>query len=317
MIRVLKSFDELSRFRLPFLPYIPAAHEAYDISVRVNDLKWPTLRYRVRVKGREIRIKQFFMDWFFPGFPKSMLGDFSAGYSDIRSRQVKEYILFLGKNYRKNHAASVWVHGTTIEMDSTSTISDDEYENLLLDLLQNQPDPRSLQDYQFPDRSHFSRGYESQWYEDRRIARLTWRRTPPVSLEINGHAYKASGIGFISKNGKAQEILVFQENDFSRAIWIEKVSLGIELDHAVYDVRKGKGLFDIEVNLAEGKGVLIFRQPHGPGVLKIETDSNVVTAGFSPGIGLEDISAFISSLNAVMATLDETSKSVPHNEANL
>ncbi len=317
MIKVLKTFDELIQYRLPFLAYTPQAHEAYDISVRIHDLKWPTLRYRVRLGGREIRLKQFFLDWFFPGFPKSMLSDFSAGYSDIRSRQVNGYILFLGKNYRKNHAASAWIHGTTVEMDSPSTISDEEYENLLLDILEKQPDPSSLSKYQFPDRSHFAGGYGSQWYEDRRIARLNWRRTPSNSLVVNNLEYKASGLGYIDVEGKAQEIYLFQEGNYSKAIWIEKASKGIAMDHAIYDVRKGKGLFDTEVKLAGNLGLLVFRRPSGPGVLKADMGSFVLTAGFSPGIVLEDISSFVSNLDGILVTLKETSESVPHEDANL
>lgn len=315
MIRVLKSFDEIGQYRLPFLTYVPMNHETYDISVRIHDQKWPTLRYHVKLSGKTIRIKEFFLDWFFPGFPKSMLKDFSSGYSIIRSREVGENLLFLGKNYRNHDAASFWVRGTMIEMDSNHTVSDDEYEKLTVDLLSSRPDPSRLEKFQFPDRSHFSKGFTSDWYEDQRISRLSWRRTEQVKLPIANGTLSSSGVGFIHIDGGMQEIFVFQANGYSRAIWIEISTKDIKLDHAFYDVRKGTGLFDTELELAEGKGLLVFRKPSGPAVVKIIIGATILTAGFSPGLDLHDVSSFLSKLDDIIALLQQIMDSFPHEEA--
>lgn len=317
MIKILKSLQEIEQFCLPFLTYTPKTREAYDISVRIHDRKWPTLRYSVKLSGKEIRVKQFFMDWFFPGFPKSLLKDFASGYSNIRSRTVRDYSLFLGRNYRKKDAASAWLHGTTVEMESHSNVSDDEYENLLLDITASPPNPGRLIKYQFPDRSHFAKGYEGDWYEDQRVGRLAWRRTGKDSLTINNHRFQASGLGYAQVNGNTHEILLFQEDDYSRAIWIELTTKEIGLEHAVYDVRKGEGFFDTEVKLAEDKGILVFRKPLGPAVVRVDLASHILTSGFSPGLGLEDLSAFISSLNEIIATIGRINESTPHNDAKL
>ncbi len=316
MIKILSSIEEAERYKLPFLIFKPTIRKAYDISARIHDLRWPTVRYCVRIAGKEVRIKQFFLDWFFPGFPKSMLKDFSSGYSTIRSREVDDYILFLGKNYRKHDSASIWIHGTMIEMDSVSTVSDDEYEKLVMDLLSDAPNPDSLKKYQFPDRSHFVSGYETQWYEEMRISRLNWRRTGPYVMEIKGKKYVSSGFGYLYVQGKTHEIFIFQENEYFRSIWIEVTSEGIELEHSFYDVRKGNGLFDTEIKLADNLGTLVFRNPSGPGVIKIRQNSSVLTVGFSPGIKLDEISAFISGVNDIAKLLAEIRGSAPHLDAN-
>lgn len=317
MIAILKSIQEAEQFRLPFLVYAPRSHEPYDISVRVHDERWPTIRYHVKLAGKEIRVKQFFLDWFFPGFPKSMLKDFSSGYSNIRSREIHGHTMFLGRNYRKRDAASAWVHGTTIEMDSASTVSDDEYEHLLEDLLAVPPDKERLKKYQFPDRSHFARGYGSDWYENRRISRLAWRRTGAYPLKINGKDFLADGLGYIQSDDKTQEILIFQEGSYSRALWIEIASMGIGLEHAIYDVRKGEGLFDTELTLAGNDGTLIFRKPSGPGVLRLILETSTITVGFSPGMDLKDVSAFISGFEGTLSLIRDINGSVPHRDANL
>lgn len=317
MIKILGSLEEAGKYRLPFLVYKPKAREPYDISVRIHDLKWPSLRYCLRIGGKEVRIKQFFLDWFFPGFPKSMLKDFSSGYSMIRSREVRGYVLFLGRNYRNHDSATIWIHGTMIEMDSSSVVSDDEYERIALDLISDSPDPSVLSKFQFPDRSHFSKGYESQWYEDNRIARLSWRRTDRYSIDLNGRKLVSDGLGYFRVADKIHEIFIFQENNYHRGLWIEVTSNDISLDHAVYDVRKGEGLFDSEIKLADNSGTLIFRKPIGPAVVKMIVDSFVVTAGFSPGTILEEVSAFISRISDILDLLKNINDTVRQADANL
>lgn len=315
MIRVLKSFGDIEHYRLPFLAYVPMSHESYDISVRIHDQKWPSLRYHVTLSGKAVRIKQFFLDSFFPGFPKSMLKDFSSGYSTIRSREVGGYLLFLGKNYRNHDAASFWVHGTMIEMDSVDTVSDDEYEKLAIDLLSSNPDPSRLEKFQFPDRSYHSKGFPGNWYEDQRITRLSWRRTGQFQLPIADGSLIASGVGFIQTDGGSHEIFIFQAEGYSRAVWVEIATKGIEIAHAFYDVRKGTGLFDTELELSDGKGLLIFRKPSGPAVIKINIGSIIMTAGFSPGLDLHDISSFLSKLDEILTLLERIMDSIPHRDA--
>lgn len=317
MIKVLKSIQEVGQHNLPFLAYAPESREIFDISVRIHDEKWPTLRYRVKLYGKEVRVKQFFLDWFFPGFPKSLLKDFSSGFSTIRSREVGSFTLFLGRNYRKRDSACAWIHGTMVEMDSANAVSDDEYETLLVDMLSSQPDPGRLEHYQFPDRSHFAKGYTGEWYEDQRIMRLTWRRTGEFFLDIRGRKFISSGMGYADVKGKSHAIYVFQEGSYSRAIWIELTSQGIDLAHAVYDVRKGEGLFDTELQLADQKGLLVFRKPAGPAVLKMNLEKLWLTAGFSPGVDLQDLSAFMNGLQDIMKAIAAINEATPHRDANL
>ena len=80
-------------------------------------------------------------------------------------------------------------------------------------------------------------------------------------------------------------------------------------------MRKGAGLFDTELELADGKGLLIFRKPSGPAVIKINIGSIIMTAGFSPGLDLHDISSFLSKLDEIIALLERIMNSIPHRDA--
>ena len=73
MILELDSFGDIPVNSMPFIPIVPENIRASSLGLRIRDEKWPTLRYFIDYGNHRIRIKEFFMDWFFTGFPKSLM----------------------------------------------------------------------------------------------------------------------------------------------------------------------------------------------------------------------------------------------------
>lgn len=317
MIHRLSDFSDLSRYRLPFIIIKPSRLKYRDIAVRVHDSKWPSVRFTVKRKGKAFRIKEFFLDWFFPGFPKSLLKDFSTTYSEVKSFKVSDFHIFYGKNYRKNDAAAACIFGTQVEVDTMESAGEEDFVALFSDLLRERPNPIPLSGYQFPDRSHFARGYSGEWYEDNRIARLHWRRTHRELFELPGHSLRSSGMGFLSMEGKRHEIFILEEREYRNGLWIENTEKNIRIDNAFYNVRKGDGFFDQTIELEQSNGLIIFRSADGPGVLQMDLVNSVVTAGFSPGFSIADIEYVAQHMEKLESYLEGIREKLRQEEAYL
>ena len=317
MIHRLSDFSDLAKYQLPFIVIKPSKMKYRELAVRVHDLKWPTVRYVIRHRGREFRIKEFFMDWFFLGFPKSLLKDFSSTYSEVESALVKNVVVFMGKNYRNNDAASAYIHGTHVEIDCGEPADREMFISVFEDLLKVRPDPLPLSGRQFPDRSHFSKGYGSEWYEDLRISRMQWRRTPRDSFRVLNHNLRSSGMGFIGVEGKVMEIFILEEKEYESGLWIELVDKDIQLDHAYYNIRKGDGFYDHVEQLPGIKGTIIFRSQYGPGILRLESDTRILTVGFSPGFSLDDIKQLFHNIEGLYEFLETVRNTLRQADAYL
>lgn len=304
MIHRLSDFSDLSRFRLPFIVLKPSRLKYRDLSVRVNDLRWPTVRFVVKYRGREFRVKEFFLDWFFGGFPKSLLRDFVDTYSEVSSDYVRGYKVFTGRNYRGRDSSSAYVCGTQVEIDCQEPSEKQDFMDIMDDILHQRPDPLPLKDYQYPDRSHFSRGYRSDWYENNRISRMEWRRTPRRIYHFRGHNLRSSGMGFQQAGGMLQEIFILEEAEYTRTVWVEAADENIGIEHAFYRVRKEGTFYDVYREYPDERGSLLFRSADGPGVLRIRRDSQIWTLGFSPGFDEEDIGHMMRHMGELEMFLD-------------
>lgn len=299
MIHRLSDFSDLDRYELPFPLIKPHKLKYKDISLRIADEKWTTLRYLVKYKGKTFRVKEFFLDWFFTGFPKSLLRDFSSSYSEIENISVHGYTIFTGKNYRQRDSASAYIHGSQVEVDSPEEIQVADFKGLFLDLLEEIPDPGKLSNMQYPDRSHFAKSTKTSWYEEERISRLNWYRTSRYLLSMPGHSMRSCGIGFYGRNDSEHEILILEENQWKSMLWIESVKADTTLEHALYRVRPGEGFYDYSTSSEDGQEVIIFRQDLGPGVLHTEHNGHIFTIGFSPGFSLDDINYVSENMELV------------------
>jgi hypothetical protein len=179
------SFNELHE--MPFVAWIPSSHVFRHFTVRNDGKKWNTIRYFVEINGREIRVKEFFMDWFFPGFPKSIMDTLYSTYSPVTALERDGRLLFLGTNYKGNPAASGYLDGTTVEIESLSGEAMEEMTELFFDLAADPDDEASKCDMPFHERSFFSAGHQGAWFEDNRISRMSWKKGEP-GIGINEYS---------------------------------------------------------------------------------------------------------------------------------
>lgn len=296
MIREYDDFSLLPKRDIPFLVLGTSNLEHEDLTLRTADEKWTTIRFIVTAGSKKYRVKEFFMDWFFTGFPKSLFRDFSSSYSKVESFSIHHTTFFYGKNYKGHDSVSGYYLGTQIEIecDLSSTIS--EFRTVVKDLFTGNTDAQHLTTLQFPDRSYFTRGPAGDWYEEERISRLGWIRTPREEYSVSGHKMRTSGAGQIKVNGKMQSILILEEDNFRNVIWAEFSDKCIKLKNAAYDVRIGSGFYDKSVEMKNG--IVILRQPDGPGILQAENRGITVTVGFSPGFTENDVVPFSEKIES-------------------
>ncbi len=290
MIQNYSDFSDIPLKTLPFIVLRPDELSYRKLSVRFDDEKWPTVWFIVTSGNREFRVKEFFMDWFFTGFPKSLFRDFSTSYSEVENIPVNDLTFFYGKNYHGLDSASGYYFGTQIEIECNKPVTAEEMKSIVGDLIKKPLNNEKLKDLQFPDRSHFTKGHDSDWFEDRRVSRLKWVRTPDIKLSISGHTLETSGIGFIDVDHKKHRILILQENGFQNAVWVEVTDWDIRLEHVVYDVRIGKGFYTESIEMKQER--ILYREPSGPGVLRADRGDVRITIGFSPGFMLADMVGF-------------------------
>lgn len=285
MIVILRDFDAVDGIELPFIPYIPDSEKVSDISLRVNDDRWPTLRFFVTQDRRRLRVKEFFMDWFFTGFPKALMSSFTDSYSPVDLTVAGSMHIYTGINYRGRSAASAYCHGTEIEIEADSPMAHQDFVNLLThEFAPMNHHIAQIQKKQFPDRSFFAHHRSSDWYEDQRISRLTWEKSPQNQrISFNGHLLSGSGYGSLSVGDKKQSISIFEENNYERVIWIESADKRMELDHKYYIMRHGKGLYS-KFSKSDNYE-LLFRDPDGPGVIQSSNASHIITVAVCAGFG--------------------------------
>ncbi|MCL5882009.1 MAG: hypothetical protein M1592_05440 [Candidatus Thermoplasmatota archaeon] len=304
MILDLDSFSSIPVNSIPFIPVIPSDIPASAISLRIHDEKWPTLRYFIDYGSHRIRIKEFFMDWFFTGFPKALMSSFADAYSEVSLSVPGAMHIYSGKNYRNCDSASVYYHGTTIEAESSDSMKHEEFVELFTGSMAALDKTSGyVNDMQFHERSFFASGHHGQWYEDERIARLSWQ--PKTSQQIvlpGGEILDSSGFG-VMKTGKDEHcIAIFQNNAYNGVLWLEAAPSDTSIPYAYYRLRKGEGLFNEFVHIADDCTAMLM-EPYGPQVVQFMHNDRVITAALNPGIkyrirsGMQDLKE--SMVNAV------------------
>ncbi len=304
MIERLNDFGEIPREVLPFLVYSPMDFPCSELSLRIADEKWPSIRFVMMASGKEYRIKEFFMDWFFTGFPKSLFKDFSSSYSPVENLKVEGVVFYFGKNYHGYDSVSGFACGTQLEIECKSGATKGEFMEVVQDLLSSKPDPDLLSKLQFPDRSHSAKGNDGDWYENKRVSRLKWLNTDGGEYAISGHRMRSSGIGNLVMDGHRQSILILEENGYEKAIWAEVTDSGLAVPNAIYNFRPGSDFYDLFVDVPGGK--LLFREPDGPGILRSEVHEEVWTIGFSPGFARDEIVSFSEDISSFRGFLEST-----------
>lgn len=273
--------------------FIPSICEPYNISFREEGEKWSTLWFKCDYGGSTYRFKEFFMDWFYHGFPKSMMSSFVESYSSIRSGKSGDIIFFKGKDYKGLESIAAFYEGTQIEIECADPgiISDDVIHNL------KQIKNSFMEGKAFHERSFHARTGKWDWFEERRIAAAKWKNenfdddeTPIVShgiLEDKLH------------------IFVFSDKKFSRVFWMDIAEPSRQNEHLFYKLRKNLGIFNVIFQLKDA--LIGLRGPYGPILMQISTGRKVIT--FTSNF-YESFDTFIKNYNR---RLDFVAKTIDKN----
>ncbi|MGC8506430.1 MAG: hypothetical protein ACP5NK_06985 [Thermoplasmata archaeon] len=271
---------------MPFVRYIPETLAPLEISYRGGQVKWPTFRYFVNIGDRRYRVKQFFLDWFYPGFPKSLMSSFMGTFSEIRSMISGDRIFFTGKDYRGRNAASSFINGTQVEVEATGESEEEDFSRIFSDLKPVRDDVIRLRGSTFRERSYFASGRSGTWFEDQRISRLHWIDHIDASFELNGKNYELSSTGVMLSEGRIGHcIMVFEGDSFERAGWIDVARKDSEIPYGYYEFRDEEGMFDHR-DLSDIS--VLLRSPSGPGIVRWSDSEMLYTMSISPLLNFPD-----------------------------
>ncbi len=305
MILELDSFGDIPVNSMPFIPVVPVNIRASSIGLRIRDKKWPTLRYFIDYGNHRIRIKEFFMDWFFTGFPKSLMSSFADAYSKVSFSVSGAMQIYSGKNYRNSDSASIYYHGTTIEAESSNSMNHEEFVELFTgSMVALEEAFCHVNEMPFHERSFFACGHHGQWYEDERIARLSWQSGTSERIVLpDGEILDSSSFGKIKNECGAHCIAIFQNNAYEGVLWLEAAPIGTKIPHAYYKLREGEGLFNEFLHLSENSSAMLM-EPYGPQVMQFLHDGRIITAAMNPGIHYRIKSGIQDFKESIINTMD-------------
>ncbi len=247
--------------------YLPQSCELNDFSFREEGEKWSTLRFVCDYKGIKYRFKEFFLDWFYTGYPKSLMKNFMETYSRIIFKKIGEFNVFFGLDYKNLHAASIYHKGTQIEIEALNNYKMEDFEALISEL--SEYENEKLINSPFHIRSFHARSKKWDWFEEKRIALANWHLLPDKFGPYN------VSIGELRDTKGRIEFFIFSNADFSDVMWLEMVDTNIGIENAYYKFRKVTGIYN-EI-FESGLTVFGIRNPLGPAIMQIRSEDKVIT----------------------------------------
>jgi hypothetical protein len=282
-VEKLKELQDSARF----LFFTPKNIEITDISFRNEGRKWSTLRFVCDVGGERARVKEFFLDWFYSGFPKSLMQSFVSSYSPVEMKNRGEGVSFFGRNYKNKDASSSFFLGTQVEvegdsMDTVKRVTDDLHAPFLIDKFKH---------LSFVDRSFFARGGKPEWFEEERITRMEWRKLEGETL---GDSLRTDSEGVLRCDGNvAERIVIISEPYFRRVIWVDSAIPDSQVGNLFYELRESNGLFIVR---KMGHGIMADAGRMGPAIYQEKKDGNITTITFSPLFSYSEINSLLPQL---------------------
>ncbi|MEM0133692.1 MAG: hypothetical protein QXU18_00475 [Thermoplasmatales archaeon] len=291
-IEIIQVHDlEKLQVKTPFLIFIPDGLELENLTYRNEGRKWSTLRFECVIDGERLRVKEFFLDWFYPGFPKSLMKSFVSSYSSLDSSLVKDWIVFFGTNYKGKYASSSFSLGTQVEVEGGSTFHVKRLSEMMVPPFLDE----KFKNFPFYKRSFFANKGDPEWFEEKRIRNLTWG-PPSDDFCINSLCIDSIGI-FKKANYSLETVFTFSEDYYKRAAWVDIAKSGGKAEHLVYELRKNGNFFD---EFEEGEKTIAFRRENGPTIARFERGDFVITVSLSPLFSLYEAKKVIEKLDEVV-----------------
>jgi hypothetical protein len=294
---IVQVFDlEKLQERTPFLIHLPHELELRNVTYRNEGRKWATLRFECAVDGESLRVKEFFLDWFYPGFPKSLMNSFISSYSSVDSAVMGDGVIFYGKNYKGKDASSAFSLGTQIEVEGENKLNVKK----LSELMHAPFDNERFRNYPFYKRSFFANNGKPEWFEEERITNLSWK-APSRKFCVGGLCLDS--VGNRTRDGSLlQAILVFSEEYYRRAAWVDIARMSSGEKHLVYEFRKGGNFFD---EFEEGDVSLAYRRDTGLSIARFTLGPSLVTISLSPLFQMSEVKSVIRHLKERLEDLEK------------
>ena len=289
MIEAISSPGEVSSLNLGFAAFFPIGYEVKSISARHHDALWPTVRYEFSgdLSGRA---KQFFMDWFYYGFPKNLMSSLVDSYSRVEARMGRSPVYY-GRDYKGIDAATTSVNGTHIEVEFLAGDRQDQ-EAFMNSLCADSEDLQRVSELKYHERGFHTMGNPGQWYEDLRISRLKWVPMDDPQ-ESFGNAFRGSSEGSLVQDGKTvQRYRIYRESNFRRVISVDVWRRDTTVDHVRYRIRNGGQFFDIQ---AEKPALILYKSSFGPAMMGVTHNDLEGIISVSGPVGFDEAASIYDS----------------------
>lgn len=198
---------DVREVQLPFTTFVEKG-TIDKFTLRLSYYRHPTLVFEIPHSA--VRVKEFFMDWFYYGFPKSQMisaGDF---YEPVEYTKVaikdQMYPLFTGKDYSGSMSSCIFVEGTCLEIRHPKNRIND-----VIRLLEHMNPLSTALSSAFYKRSFYCNAPGTVfWFEEERMNRLKWSERE--NLDIG--EYKLDSYGELHN---VQKVLIFRNlhNDYA------------------------------------------------------------------------------------------------------
>ncbi len=281
--------EDLKRIYLPFVCFLPP-EEIDKISVRYSYITPVSVKIQFTHDNNRFIMKQYFMDWFYYGFPKNQLRSAVDFYGDMNrnviSKNGMKYEAYSGPDYRGLNCSTTFIYGTCIEMNHPPG----EMKSAIFIL--EHMEPINFRKLNFLESSFYA-NYKGplSWFEEERIARLFWRKTD--DLHIWDYSGDATGL---MKNTHRITIL---RNTLNEYMWIDVAAKGTGIKNLRYNLSREGNIFTLSKRTEnEFYGSV---SPEGPFIMQRESQKFYFTVSLPRPIGgtdtVEDNWSHIENLN--------------------
>ncbi len=198
---------DVTEVQLPFTTFVERS--IIDIfTLRLSYYRHPTLAFEIPDSG--IRVKEFFMDWFYYGFPKSQMLSASDFFGTVERGKVKRkgetYPLFTGMDYSGSISSCIFVEGTCLEIRHPKGKMDD-----VISFLEHMnPLSRPFLSAFYARSFYCNAPGTVFWFEEERMNRMKWSQRENLGIG----EYKLDSVGAFHN---VQKILIFRNlhNDYA------------------------------------------------------------------------------------------------------
>lgn len=288
----------------PFPIMLPGNMDFYNESLRIGGNLRPTFRYLLKSGERVFRVKEFFMDWFYTGFPKSIMKTLVDTYGGISSHETGGINWFYGTNYKGNNSATFHHSGVTLEIECESGADWKDFSALIGDMIFPEGVLERFRNKGFVERSFLAKGNMGGWWEDIRIGSMRW-----TDLDVGRLITPLpQGMGIVSygsrmgSKGMGLRTVIASDGNFTRAVWYDVLDMSSDIEHGFYEFRRGGDLFD-----ESWDDTVYFRTPGGPCAYQVADSGCMFTVAFSPGFTKDEVKEMMPAPDNVMSMVRKIS----------